>query len=430
MTSALPTRPKKTRTAQFIDVPSHILDAIVDELCPMDRVKLSTCHSSLTFLDSLESVTLTLPMKKEMADSFCRWVFQKRPGMLKNLTITDDPEWFIRVHDDDYAHETLLAVLIAVGYGIRRVVMDSRSFPHEALLPTMVGVERAVILGAPFIPMFPLRHCSKLRTLILNAGLDIDNSIGDEIEDTAADLDGIVEAPALHTLCIQNHAGYVCLCQLPDLRHTLERLEIVGTETHPIAVTNTDQCRYMSIMRELVLDSVTAFTSSDVLLSMPLLEVLDLSARHPATDWRQVVHTFDGYVDYTSDFYEAVKNLAHLRVLGCRDVCLTNDFRAPTVRTIHVSFYSLVRSVLAGLSLHHMPALDTVVIDGAFACDDDDDMDQRISQRLIDFFMPETRVTLILKTSPHDNVPVMSAFWLRTAQSLPRITFQVVDSCM
>jgi hypothetical protein len=174
-------------------------------------------------------------------------------------------------------------------------------------------------------------------------------------------------------------------------------------------------------MRELVLDSVTACTSSDVLRSMPLLEVLDLSARHPATNWRLVVQTFDAYVDYRDHFYEAVLDLPHLRVLGARDIGLFGEFRSPTVQVIHMSLCSFVRSVTSGFSLANVPSLQSIVVDGAFACDGMD----HIRAPLIEVLRRADALTCILKTSPYDNVPYMSTFWLRVAQSLPRVTFDV-----
>ena len=410
---------------RFLDVPLHIVDRIVGDMMSIDRMKLSTCHSTFAHFDSIEHLSLRLPMNKHMADSLCRWVLQKDPAMLQRLTIVDDPHYVERVHEGEHADiEHLVAVLIAIGYGIQEVVLDSTMFPAEALLPTMLGVRRAVVSGAPFLPLFPLRHCSQLRTLVLDAGLDADDEHGLH-HAAVADLGGITDARALETLCIQNHTGYVCLCQLPDLAHTLERLEIIGTEHNSIVVTHTEQCRYMSKMRELVLDSVTAFTSSEVLASMPLLEVLDVSVRHPATDWRHVVHILDEYANFQADLYDAVRDLAHLRVLGCRDICLTHEFRSPTVRTLHMSLYSFLRSVFGGLSLRHVPALDTIVLDGAFACDD---IDPHLVRSIADFFEPSMTCALVLKTSPHDNVSIMGEFWLSLAQLLPRVTFRVVDA--
>jgi hypothetical protein len=411
----------------FADLPVHIVDRIARNLVPIDRVKLSTCHTAFAHLDWLENLSVTVPMSRERADALCSWA-AKDPGMLKRLSIVVDADMGDLYGDEfeDAYNDTehLMNVLIAIASHVREVIVDSGIFPSEALIPTMLGVERADISGMPpCMTSFSLRHCTRLESLTLRNGLD---TADDDDDDTdIADLGGIVDAPALRSLCIHDHRGFVCLCELPDLAETLERLEIIGTRDHSIVITDTRQCRYMRRMRELVLDSVTACTSSDVLRSMPLLEVLDLSVRHPATDWRHVVPILDEYAHFHADLCDAVRDLAHLRVLGCRDICLTHEFRSSTVRALHMSLYSFLRSVFGGLSLRHVPALDTIMLDGAFACDD---IDPHVVRSIADFFEPAMTCALVLKTSPHDNVSIMGEFWLNLAQLLPRLTFCIVDA--
>jgi hypothetical protein len=416
-------RSKRAPTVRFENLPSHILDKIVGELIPNDRLRLSTCHSTLALYDYVDGLDATPPFDGDTMRSVFSY-FVRRPNMLKSCTIDDDTNTFETLEETDQLF--LPGTLFAGGQQLEYLKIRGTSIPQEYILANLPRVQTAILGGAPYKPDFGLDGCKELHTLVLESGLDDDGEDGDGI----AEFGGIGDAPALKHVTVENQHGFLCLCGVVPLRETLESLCIVGTETHSEVITignnlaadHIDHLHGMSKMRHLTLDSATAFFSKDILLSMPLLETLDLSHRHRNADWTSIPDSMVNNADITADFFDAVKELQHLKNLGCRDVRLTHAFEAPTVEVMHVSPWSLRESISAGFTFERTPALQKLVIDGAFTSGK---MDASVSQELIDLFRGARTLEVVMKTSPTDRLSEMIPTWFRIAQSVPHIVFSM-----
>ena len=406
----------RARTA-FVDLPEDIRDKVIEHFPDeFDRIKISTCHSSMAGYDYLSDLVLKLPLGTEKVTALSTWAISTNRRLL-NIYIEDERDAFWSM--DETARDRLIDGLAASSDDLERLAVVSMSTPYRALVPVMRNAKLAHFpANNPFPSDLSLETCTKLETLLIT---EIENKNLDE--DAAVDFGGIAKAPALREVYIIAQRGRFWLSDLPLVKDTLETLIIVGTEVDAGIVHNLEALPHMSKLQILALDSFSSHLTADLALAMPHLECLDLSRRHDDFDWRNILEDlFEYSYDEGAVIYDAVKEFKHLKELGCRDIFLTDEFEAPTVRTLHMSLLSFLVSSLNGFTTTNVPLLESIVIDGAFT---GDSIDQEMIDGVVGVLKAERAMTLKLKKSPHDNLSVMDTFWSAVARELPHIAIEV-----
>jgi hypothetical protein len=402
----------------FLDLPDHLQSKVIERLPDeYDRMKLSTCHSSLACFDYVGDITIALPAETRKIAALSQWA-RSKTGVLRTISIRDERDTFGAM--EETVRDRLMDGLAAAGKGLEVLSVVSKSTPYRALFPVMQHAKLAHFPeNNPFPADLSLETCATLETLLIT---EIENAAD---ADTAIDLGGIAKAPALRNLYVLEQRGRVWFDDLPLLKDTLEHLIVIGTEGEYYIVDNMAPFMHMSKLRVLILDSASANASVEMARAMPLLERFDLSRRHKTFDWNIFPEDIEAFFD-TAGFYDAVKELEHLKELGCGDIVLTDEFEAPTVTTLHTSILAFLLSFSCGFSTANVPMLETIVIDGAFKSVPHD---QVIVTNVLGALKVAKPFTLKLKKTTHSDLhndsTTMDTFWCNVAQAVPHITISI-----
>lgn len=403
----------------FLDLPDHLQSTVIERLPDeYDRMKLSTCHSSLACFDYVGDITVALPAETRKIAALSRWA-RSKTGVLRTISIRDERDTFGAM--EETVRDRLVDGLAAASEGLEVLSVVSKSTPYRALFPVMQHAKLAHFPESnPFPADLLLETCTTLETLLIT---EIENAAG---ADTAIDLGGIAKAPALRNLYVLEQRGRVWFDDLPLLKDTLEHLIVIGAEGEYYIVDNMAPFMHMSKLRVLILDSASADATVEMARAMPLLERFDLSRRHKKFDWNFFPEDAETFFD-TAGFYGAVKELEHLKELGCGDIVLTDEFEAPTVTTLHTSLVAFLLSFNFGFLTANVPMLETIVIDGAFASVPlDQDIVDSVSGSVLGALKAAKPFTLKLKKTGRDDLhndsTAMDTFWCNVAQAAPHIT--------
>jgi hypothetical protein len=280
---AYPFAKRSRATTAFVDLPEDIRSKVIEHVPDeYDRVRLSTCHSSMACYDYLSDLVLKLPLGTEKVMALSTWATSTH-RMLKNIYIEDERDAFWSM--DEIARDRLMDGLAAASDGLERLVVVSKFTPYRALLPVMRNAKRVHFpANNPFPSDLSLETCTTLETLWIT---EIENN--DLDEDAPVDFGGIAKAPALRNVYITAQRRRFWISDLPLVKDTLETLVIIGTDVDAGIVHNLGPWPRMSKLQMLALDSFSSHITADLALAMPQLECLDLSRRHDDFDWRNIL---------------------------------------------------------------------------------------------------------------------------------------------
>lgn len=395
----------------FLDLPRDIHQRIADELYGYDRLKLSTCHSTLEEYGHLREVYLDIADETSV-DSFCLWL-RKNRGTIRRLSVYDTTG----VLGDNTLSEKFQRCLEISCTAVEDISMNLR-YHLPSILSRLPSVKTAYFSDGGFPQLPSLSRNEALDTLCIRGGLEV---TGDLMH--ASDLVGIAEAPKLRSLSIRGQDARLCLCELPQLHH-LTRLEIIGTRDTWNVVRDVHALPRLPHLKHVVLDSSSALIDDleTDLGHLENIETLDVSRRHEKSPWNAYNNVLHKASPTLIDF---LGRMPHLKTLGAGDLILDHSAHSASLETMHMSLLSFVASVGAALTFDTFPKIQELCIETATSLE----LGMHVEEGFIRFL---SRVPLKLRLRRGPGPAEGHAFenerltvWFRIASYCPHLTIQI-----
>lgn len=394
----------------FINLPQHLQERICSEVYSKDRVKLSTCHSTLHSCCMLEHIVLDT-VGPDVIRSFCAWL-TKRPKMLKYLSIYDTAMVF---GTKEHIVDILIASLEVSGTCLEDLIMRA-PFPLERLLPKLPSLKTVQLASCRFPQDVSLASNIHLTTIHISSGLNV-TRYSDPTE-----LKGITDAKGLEELVIHDHDGCIELTMIEKLQ-ALVHLEIIGLEYSPRVVRDIRQIRHLKKLKHLILDSQSIVADIETLSALTHLETLDLSRRNVNYDWFIVEP-----LAYHARVIDYVERMPFLRTFGCRDCILDASVRSHSIERLYFTCRSLVQSLHHGLDVRSFPALRHMYVESAYS----EVFDEGARTAFVLQLCKHPSLESITLRHPHENYNYHKRYqdkvctqWFSIASHCPSIVFRV-----